>query len=172
MMRLFLIFPILLLSACATQTQSVHQSPVNNVDLQTVINTPKAHLQKQVRWGGAVASLKNHAERAELTIVEFPLTSRGKPITTKNSAGRFIVTTERFLDPLIYREGALVTVLGTVSDTQTLTVDEKILTAPVLTLMDTHVWPDNYADRKRPYNPKHDDRFIGYGYYGTGSYSP
>lgn len=171
-MRVIVIFSILFLSACATQTSSIHQAPANDTDLQTVLNDPQAHLQTPVRWGGAVASLRNHADHAEVTIVAFPLTSRGKPITTENSAGRFVVTTDRFLDPLIYKTGALVTVLGTLSEVKTLTVDEKTLTAPVLTLTDARVWPDNYADRQRPYNPKHDDRFIGYGYYGTGSYSP
>ncbi len=171
-MRLGIFLSVLFLSACATQTSSVRQAPVDNVSLQTILNTPEAHQDKTVRWGGAVARLKNYADRAELTIVEFPLTKRGKPITTENSAGRFVVETDRFLDPLIYKEGALVTVLGSINDKQTLTVDEKTLTAPVLTLLDARVWPDSYADRQRPYNPKHDDRFIGYGYYGTGSYSP
>lgn len=171
-MRLLIFLSVLFLSACASQSPTVHRTPADNVDLQTVLNTHEAHQDKTVRWGGAVAQLKNYAEHAELTIVEFPLTKRGKPIATQNSAGRFVVETGRFLDPLIYKEGALVTVLGKVSGSQTLTVDEKTLTAPVLTLLDSRVWPDSYADRGRPYNPKHDDRFIGYGYYGTGSYSP
>lgn len=170
-MRILVLLAMLFLGACAAQT-SVHRAPADNVDLQTVLNAPENHEQKTVRWGGAVAMLKNHADRAELTVVEFPLTDRGKPITGKNSSGRFVIQTDRFLDPLIYENGALVTVVGSISGVQSLTVDEKTLTAPVIKLRDIHVWPDNYADRKRPYNPKHDDRFIGYGYYGTGSYTP
>ncbi len=125
-----------------------------------------------MRWGGVVADVSNHEDHAELTLVQFPVTRYGKPISTTNSAGRFSVKSDRFLDPVIYETGALVTVVGLINGEQTRKVDQKSLRMPLVTMTDSQVWPEQYAHRKRPYNPKHDWPFRGYGYYGTGSYSP
>lgn len=161
-----------LLSGCAAMNPSIENPPSRDLQYAQVLPNLSQYQGEVVRWGGVVADVSNKENQAELTLVQFPVTRYGKPITTANSAGRFIVQTNGFLDPLIYEKGALVTVVGTLSGEQTRKVDQKTLRMPVIMLSDSQVWPEQYADRKRPYNPKHDAPFIGYGYYGTGSYSP
>ncbi len=171
-MKIFTVIFALLISGCAATQSSVQFPPPGDPQYSQILTNPTQYQGKAVRWGGVVAEVSNGANQAEMTLVQFPLTRYGIPITTGNSAGRFIVQTDGFLDPLIYEKGALVTVLGNISGEQTRKVDQKSLRMPVVTMTDNQVWPQQYSDRKRPYNPKHDWPFRGYGYYGTGSYSP
>lgn len=171
-MKLFVFVMITIVTGCATMSPSIENPPVNDLQYAQVLPNLDQYQGEVVRWGGVVADVSNQENQAEMTLVQFPVTRYGKPITTANSVGRFIVQTSGFLDPLIYEKGALVTVVGTISGEQSRKVDEKTLRMPVVTMTDNQVWPEQYADRKRPYNPKHDAPFIGYGYYGTGSYSP
>lgn len=163
---------VALLSGCAAMNPSIENPPSNDLQYAQVLPNISQYQDQVVRWGGVVADVSNQQNQAELTLVQFPLTRYGKPITTANSAGRFIVQSNGFLDPLIYEKGAVVTVVGSLSGEQTHKVDQKSLRMPVVIMTDSQVWPEQYADRERPYNPKHDWPFRGYGYYGTGSYSP
>ncbi|HET8808594.1 MAG TPA: Slp family lipoprotein [Methylophaga sp.] len=161
-----------LLSGCAAMNPSIENPPARDLQYAQVLPNLSQYQGEVVRWAGVVADVSNLENQSELTLVQFPVTRYGKPITTANSAGRFIVKSNGFLDPLIYEKGALVTVVGTLSGDETRKVGQKSLLMPVVTMTDSQVWPEQYADRERPYNPKHDWPFRGYGYYGTGSYSP
>lgn len=171
-MKYITIIVAAMLSGCAAMNPSIENPPARDLQFAQVSPNISQYQGEVVRWGGVVAEVSNQENQAELTLVQFPVTRYGKPITTANSAGRFIVQSDGFLDPLIYEKGALVTVVGTINGEQTRKVDQKALRMPVVVLTDSQVWPEQYADRKRPYNPKHDWPFRGYGYYGTGSYSP
>lgn len=171
-MKFMTVILLALLSGCAAMNPSIENPPANDLQYAQVLPNISQYQDQVVRWGGVVADVSNQQNQAELTLVQFPLTRYGKPITTANSAGRFIVQSNGFLDPLIYEKGAVVTVVGSLSGEQTHKVDQKSLRMPVVIMTDSQVWPEQYADRERPYNPKHDWPFRGYGYYGTGSYSP
>ncbi|MDX1573872.1 MAG: Slp family lipoprotein [Methylophaga sp.] len=171
-MKFITVIMLVLLSGCAAMNPSIENPPARDLQYAQVLPNLNQYVGEVVRWAGVVADVSNLENQSELTLVQFPVTRYGKPITTANSAGRFIVQSASFLDPLIYQKGALVTVVGTLSGEQIRTVDQKSLRMPVVTMTESQVWPEQYADRKRPYNPKHDWPFRGYGYYGTGSYSP
>ena len=171
MKKFLLLFVVVAIAGCAS-SPSIHRAPANDLQLTQVLSNVNAAQNQVIRWGGAVVEVNNQSDFAEVTLVQFPLNRIGKPVATLQSDGRFIVRTEQFLDPLIYHSGALITVLGTVSELRSVAVDERMLQQPVIELQQVHVWPDNYGDRQHPYNPKHDAPFLGYGYYGTGSYSP
>ncbi len=171
-MKFMTIIMLALLSGCAAMNPSIENPPARDLQYAQVLPNLSQYQGEVVRWAGVVADVSNLENQSELTLVQFPVTRYGKPITTANSAGRFIVQSSGFLDPLIYEKGALVTVVGTLSGDETRKVGQKSLRMPVVTMTDSQVWPEQYADRKRPYNPKHDWPFRGYGYYGTGSYSP
>lgn len=171
-MKFMTVIMLALLSGCAAMNPSIENPPARDLQYAQVLPNLSQYQGEVVRWAGVVADVSNLENQSELTLVQFPVTRYGKPITTANSAGRFIVKSNGFLDPLIYEKGALVTVVGTLSGDETRKVGQKSLLMPVVTMTDSQVWPEQYADRERPYNPKHDWPFRGYGYYGTGSYSP
>ncbi len=171
-MRILSLVSLFTLAACSSTQPSLYNTSADEISYQQVMQDVNSYQGETVRWGGVIASRSNGEKFSELTIVQFPLARYGKPITTEQSDGRFVVYSENFLDPMIYEVGKLVTVIGQVKETQTQKVDQKTLTLPVIHLLDNHLWPESYSQDSRPYNPKQDARFIGFGYYGTGSYSP
>ncbi|HAO23720.1 MULTISPECIES: Slp family lipoprotein [unclassified Methylophaga] len=171
-MRILSLSLMLILTACGATKPSLYAKSNNDITYEQVLQNIEMHQGQTVRWGGMIAQVANYEDFSELTIVQFPLTRHGVPISTENSAGRFIVRSERFLDPLIYSPERLVTFLGTVKTLQLQKVDQKMLSVPLVTMEDDHVWPQKDPESSRAYNPKHDAPFLGYGYYGTGTYSP
>ncbi len=171
-MRVVSLLFIALLAACSTSKPSLFATSANDITYQQLTQYVDQFQHEMVRWGGVIVDVENAEDRARLTVVHFPLTRYGKPITSENSDGRFVVLSERFLDPIIYSKGKLITVIGQVDGSETQKIDKRTLTLPVILLQENYLWPENYAEGTRPYNPKHDAPFLGYGYYGTGSYSP
>lgn len=171
-MRFLIVLLMLTLTACAATKPSIHAKSNQELSYEQVIGNIESYQRQTVRWGGIIAEVANYENFSELTIVQFPLTRYGVPITSEKSAGRFIVRSDDFLDPIIYSPEKRVTFLGTVQSLQLQKVDQKMLSLPLITLNESHVWPQNDPESSRPYNPKHDAPFLGYGYYGTGSYSP
>lgn len=167
-----LVIVMLTLTACAATNPSIYAKPSNDISYEQVVQNIEAYQGQTVRWGGMIAQVANYEDFSELTIVQFPLTRYGIPITTEKSAGRFIVRSEGFLEPMIYSPEKRLTIIGAVKTLQLQKVGQKMLTVPMISIEGSHVWPQADAESSRPYNPKHDAPFLGYGYYGTGSYSP
>lgn len=162
----------LTLSACGTAPSNTDQrGPYGAVQLEQVTPAVDSHTGQSVQWGGKIIEVNNFQNYSQLQLVQFPLNRYGRPIETGKSQGRFFVRSNDFLDPEIFTVGSFLTVNGEVVDKATVKVDQKDLILPVVKLADSQRWPVN-KESGRPYNPKHDWPFIGYGYYGTGSYSP
>jgi outer membrane lipoprotein len=171
-MRILTLLVILVLTACGPAKPTIHAKSNNDISYEQVVQNVEIYQGQIVRWGGMIGQVANYENFSELTIVQFPLTRHGVPISTEPSAGRFIVRSEHFLDPLIYSPDKLVTIIGTVMTLQLQKVDQKMLALPLIAVDDSHVWPQNNPASSRTYNPKHDAPFLGYGYYGTGTYAP
>lgn len=169
-MKTFIIMLFALtLTACGTTSSTGGR--YGAVQLEQVMSAVDSHIGQSVRWGGKIIEVKNFQDYSQIQLVQFPLNRRGRPIETDESQGRFFVRSNAFLDPEIFKVGTMLTVNGEVVDKATLKVDQKDLVLPVVTIADTQRWPTHSASG-RPYNPKHDWPFVGYGYYATGSYSP
>lgn len=171
-MKIFIYAAIALLTACSGVSSNIQSAPAGNIQLKQVVASVETYKGTPVRWGGKIIKVSNYETHSSLQIVQFPLNRYGRPVAATPSQGRFISQSKNFLDPEIYQEGTMVTFVGTVRDEETIKVDQKTLTLPVIDISDSHLWVDKYSGTNKEYNPKHDARFVGYGYYGTGSYSP
>ncbi|BDZ74297.1 hypothetical protein GCM10025856_20160 [Methylophaga marina] len=173
MMRLLTsILSLSLLVACSYMSPSIKPPAEGDLSLQQVAMDIQANSGKRVRWGGKIIAVENTDQQSEILVVQFPLNRAGRPDDSLNSDGRFYVRSANFLDPEVYKPDSFITVLGQVVDEKKMTVDQKQLTLPVIQLLKDQRWPANNSVSGLPYNPKHDWPFVGYGYYGTGSYSP
>jgi len=159
------------ITACSSAPATIQHAPRGDIQLKQVIPDADAHVGEAVRWGGKIIEVKNQQDFSRLQLVQFPLNRYGRPVESRESQGRFLVRSHAFLDPEIFTIGSMLTVYGKIAETSTLKVDQKTLTLPVLDIIDSQRWPLNSASG-RPYNPKHDWPFVGFGYYATGSYSP
>lgn len=112
-----------------------------------VRENPAAHVGRHLLVGGAVARISNTPEGAELEVVQFPLGSSDRPDEKKGSGGRFLARSRAFLDPLIYKPGRLVTLVGKVTGEVTRPLEGVNYRYPVLEVREIHPWKpeDPYA---------------------------
>lgn len=172
-MKIFLMIMVTIwLTACSSVSPRIQSAPAGDLQLKQAATNVGEFKGQTVRWGGKVIEVKNFETYSVIQLVQFPLNRYGRPVEDGASQGRFFSRSADFLDPEIYQLGAMVTVVGQITEDETIKVDQKTLVLPVVGIEETKVWPAFNAASGRPYNPKHDWPFVGFGYYGTGSYSP
>ncbi|WP_448547805.1 Slp family lipoprotein [Thalassotalea fusca] len=100
------------------------------------------NLGKQARWGGVIADVTNLKDKTMLEIVYFPLASSGRPKVKNETEGRFRAYFNGFLDPMVYKKGKSVTVLGRVQEKVSGTIGEHEYQYPVLASTYVHLWKE------------------------------
>ncbi|ASA56795.1 Slp family lipoprotein [Vibrio gazogenes] len=134
-------FACLVLSACASLPNelSVPDGATVIQDYQTFAALHETQAP-YVRLGGVIADIKNLPQRTRLEMVNLPIGSDGKPDIRQEPHGRFIVYVNRFLDPVTYAKGRLLTVLGSASAPEKSQVGEYRAEFPVLSASAYHLW--------------------------------
>jgi len=100
--------------------------------------------------------MKDHTR---LMILQLPLKDSHEPVMDRmQSQGRFMAQELDFLDPAIVPEGTRITIVGSVSGSQTEPLDEMDYTYPTITIEHLKIWPKAvnypygyYPYRYRPY---------------------
>lgn len=116
---------------------------------------PESYIGRYVLLGGTIAGGKNTKEKGELEVVQAPLDDSGMPKETQYSGGRFLVTAAQFLDPIVYKVGKRVAVVGEVKGKKTRMIDEVEYTYPVVASVEMHLWEKYEADRYYNYPPSY-----------------
>lgn len=110
----------------------------NTGAVATQVNTGK-----KARWGGKIVSVVNKKDVSEIEVVFFPENKYGKPITSMPSAGRFKAVVDGFVDPLVFEQGRLITVVGEVGTEQTGIIGEQSYIYPTLSAMGYYMWKES-----------------------------
>jgi outer membrane lipoprotein len=145
---------ILLISACASQIPpEIRQAPENTPGVAQVYASVDNFVSQKVRWGGVILQTENKNDSSWLTIVAFPLTGRGEPLSSGQSQGRFIAVVDQFLEPLVYSADREVTIAGEVLRSETIQVDEFSYKYPVIKVDQLYLWPERSEQRYNNYPP-------------------
>ena len=133
---------ILLLSACSSIPDTL-QVPENTrlVNYQDVV-TKTANENAQARWGGVIANVKNNADGSVIEIVHYPLRASGRPNLRAESIGRFKAFVDGFIDPLVFKQERVVSVLGTVGEPVNDLIQEQPYVYPSIKVSGYHLWED------------------------------
>jgi outer membrane lipoprotein len=144
MNKLFILVLALFLSGCA---HVISEESLRLVDKQLnfaeLRQNPDVYKGKYVLLGGSIAGVKNAKKGSEVEVLQTALDSFDMPEDTYYSGGRFIATTANFLDPLVYKQGRKLTLVGEVSGKRVLAIDEVEYTYPVVAIRELHLW-DKY----------------------------
>ncbi|MGQ9669617.1 Slp family lipoprotein [Desulfosoma sp.] len=144
---------LLVLSGCAhVISPQVRQQAAMNLSLEEVRRNPKAYRGKVVIWSGKILSGENKSDGTWLEILELPADRQGKPSSTTRSDGRFLAKASRFLDTALYAPNRLVTVAGTLTETEERRVGAVPLVYPVVTVLEMHLWPEEPLIVRDPYD--------------------
>lgn len=141
----------LLLAVCAgcanNPASSISQAVVDDVSLARVRDDTDAYLGSTVRWGGVVSAVENKADETWIFLVERALKDNEKPITDGHSDGRFIASFSGFIDPLVYKPGRPLTVVGSIEGSTLRAIGEYDYRFPLVAVRDSHLWAEPVKTR-------------------------
>jgi len=133
---------IVLVSACSSHIPPEIKQPLDgSPGIAQVRHQIDFYLSKKVRWGGAILHTENKQNASELTIIAFPLSETGEPLSSDQSQGRFIAIIDEFVEPQVYSPERKITVTGQVVRAENLKVGEFLYEYPVIQVDHYYLWP-------------------------------
>ena len=143
-----------LLTACASKPPAaISKNPPANLTLTQVRMDIDRYIGSEVRWGGVISKVENKADHTWIEIVRQNLQDNGRPRTGGKSDGRFIASFGKFVDPVIYREGRPITVVGTIEAKTTRPIGEYDYQFPVVLVEGSFLWKKRQAVPPPAYPP-------------------
>ena len=166
---LMLLGLILTLSGCTPVISEQSRKLINSdASFQMLKEAPENYIGKNILLGGRIANIRNSVDGAQIEIVQFDLTSQSYPEDTFLSYGRFLATSSTYMDPLIFRRGMLITLVGELKGKKTQRLDDMDYTYPVISLREWYLWPGSGPDRGCTTYPcplpQYDPYNFGFGY--------
>lgn len=83
-----------------------------SVSYADIKKNPDALAGKNVLIGGIIAGTRSSGDVMQLEVAQLELLSNGVPDDLSASSGRFLAVSGELLDPLFFRPGTLVTIIG------------------------------------------------------------
>ena len=137
---------VLVLTACggcaANPAAFLSQALVDDVSLAQARNATDVYIGSTVRWGGVVTEVENKADKTWVFVVGRELRDDEKPITDGDSEGRFIASFDGFVDPLVYKSGRPLTVVGSIEGSTVRAIGEYDYRFPVVAVRDSYLWEE------------------------------
>lgn len=150
----------LVLSGCMSMPQElVAGGPYADIKPRQVMEGQ--YQQQRVRWGGAVIQTLPENKHTCFQLSGLTVDSRGEPIESDRSTGRFTACARGFYDPAIYSVGRYVTFTGRINGTATHKIANQSYSFPKLEADQVYLWPK----RREVY-------YVPYPVYGYPYYNP
>ncbi len=169
---LFLTIVLLTLAGCATVPlpEEALSGVDPSVDFSQVKADPERYQGTTLLLGGQILENSASREGSLLEILHYRLSNSGQPVQIDEAGGRFLVRSERFLDPEVYEKGDFITLTGSAIGKETRPLQGIDYTYPVFRLGAAHLWREKPGNDGYPgfYNPN----FYGPYYYDPWFYDP
>ncbi len=130
-----------LLAACASTPKQIDFDKPN-LNFTKVAQNPEAFNKQEVRWGGIVARVENLEKDTLIEVVNLPLGRQARPVASQETGGRFIARVPGFLDPMIYKQGKEITVVGMLAEPMPGKVGEHKINFPVVDTRGHQLWEE------------------------------
>jgi len=130
-----------LLTGCASTPEFDTSQVDASLTPQSVIAEPAVSLGKVALWGGTILDTSNLQDKTRIEMLAYPLDGSNQPRLESKPLGRFIIEHAGFLEPTTYAQGRQLTVLGSVTGTESGQVGETSYNYPVISDRQLHLWP-------------------------------
>ncbi len=137
---LFLI--LFLLTSCSPKIipDEIDAKIDKTLSYKEIEKNPEKYLGKRVLLGGEIIETHVTQGGSEIEILQKPLNSGRAPRFTDESLGRFFISATTFLDPVIYKSGRRITVVGIVKGSKTRQIGDAKRIYPLLGKEYLHLW--------------------------------
>lgn len=103
----------IILTGCShVMSKAAVEGVDKSVTFADIKSNPESLAGKKVLIGGVIAENRSSGDVVQLEIMQLDLLENGIPDESSASVGRFLVVNGELLDPLIYRPGLLITIVG------------------------------------------------------------
>ena len=109
---------------------------------------PEKVMGETVMFGGKIIAASVMGDGTELTVLQLELSSSQRPGNSDQSKGRFLIRSDQFLDPAIYPDGTLITVVGKLIGSEERNIGQMAYRYPVVEPVEIKKWPGE-ADTPR-----------------------
>jgi outer membrane lipoprotein len=152
--------PLIFMTAvsCGPFPHQVMQEVTRDIPCSDVIRTPEAFRGSSVLWGGVIVETITRSNDSLIIVRETQLDFRKRPRNTDDSAGRFIIRHQGFLDPAIYSRGREITVVGVLAGKEERPVGELLYSYPVIEPRSLKLW-EQWTDPPYYHDPLYRDPF-------------
>ena len=149
-----ILITLAILSGCASKPPAaISKVPVDNPSLASVRMDIDGFMGAEVRWGGVITKVENKSSQTWIELVRRKLSENGKPRSNDRSDGRFIASFEGFIDPLVYKVGRPLTVVGTIEGKTRLPIGEYDYLFPIVAVEGSSLWKAESRTRDPYYYP-------------------
>jgi len=105
-----------LVAGCANPfPQDLLAKVEKNITYQAFQDEPAQYDGKLMMFGGEIVETKNVQDGAWIFVLQKPLDGEGRPKWDAESGGQFLIMTKSQLDPVAFRRGRSITVIGVVN---------------------------------------------------------
>lgn len=138
-MLALLALSLMTLSGCSHVISQTNRASVTpGLDLAMVRAAPQQHLGATLLLGGNILGLMPQEGRSVLEVYSWKLDGRGEPTEFDEAGGRFLVVTDLWFDPLRFRPGYFVTLVGTVEGSETVDLGGTDYLYPLIRVVEIH----------------------------------
>lgn len=174
----------MIVSGCAHVLPPTAREDVNPyVELRAVREFPDDYVGQTLLVGGLIVDHEVTPAGSLLEILSYTLDRWGRPLRVDEDTGRFLVDSERILDPALYENGRQVTLTGTVQGVLNKPLGASMYSYPHLALRAVYLWPKYdpfndpiyyrpYYDPFWPHWPYYHPYYYPYQPYPFGRYHP
>jgi outer membrane lipoprotein len=140
---LLLIFLMVISAGCASGISKQARAQVTySGDFSALQKNPSPHRGQVAMFGGKIVETKPSPTASEITVLQLPLGTSDRPQDGDRSEGRFLLRSGQFLDPAIYRNGALLTVVGKITGSEVRPVGGFDYAYPVVEAIEIKLWAE------------------------------
>ena len=137
--RFYFLVVFIMLSACASTPEFDTSQVDRSLTPQSVVAEAEISRGKTMLWGGTILDTRNLKKNTQIEVLAYPLDSSNRPLLESKPHGRFIIEHVGYLEATTYVQGRNLTVLGTISGSQSGNVGEASYTYPVVSDSQIHL---------------------------------
>jgi outer membrane lipoprotein len=102
---------------------------------------PAKYQGETMLWGGKIIETQVKEGVTDISVLQLELGSYDRPRNDDRSHGRFLIRSTRFLDPALYPQGTLITVVGRLQGFETRPIGQMPYKYPVIDPIEIKKWP-------------------------------
>ncbi|EMQ2875871.1 Slp family lipoprotein [Vibrio navarrensis] len=147
---LFTLVALFTVSACSSLPEELNARNESVLTDYKTFAEQQGQVAEEVRLGGVIAKVDNLSDKTRVELVNLPINKQGKPDIDQEPSGRFVVYLPGYLEPVVFSQGRLMTVVGQAGGEEQGKIGDYDYVFPVIQAYGHRLW--TIEERVRVYD--------------------